>query len=380
MGEIDRLLDGVRGGRLSRRQFMVRAAAVGLSLSSASAILAACGEEEAAEAPEAMDTTTPESITFYNWADYLDPDLKERFQNETGIEVRETFFDTNDELLAKMKAGATDFDVICPGGYIVSIMRNSGLLRPLDMSLIPSFSQIMPELQQPVFDDEADGNKYSVPYMFGTAGIGVRTDKVTEPVTSWATMWDPKWERQLTMLSAERTVFGEVLKFLGYSINTTSEAEVDAARDKLIEQKPLVLKYEASGLARTMAEGIPLVNCYDGDAAVAKRDIGPELLDYVVPSEGSVFWVDNLAVPKAAPSPYGAHLFIEFLTQADVAAQNSGWIGYQTPNNDAFAMMDDPVIAELRPTAEQWAAGEIVDDLGEFNAYYTNAWTQVKSA
>lgn len=379
MGEIDHLMAGVRDGRMSRRQFMTRAVAVGLSLSSASALLAACGDEEAA-APAAMDTTVPESITFYNWADYMDPDLKQRFQDETGIEVKETFFDTNDDLLAKMKAGATEFDVVCPGGYIVSIMRQSGLLQPLDMSMIPSFSQIMPELQKPDFDDEADGNKYSVPYMFGTSGIGVRTDKVAETVTSWDTMWDPKYERQLTMLSAERTVFGQVLLYLGYSINTTVEAEVDAARDKLIEQKPLVLKYEASGLARTMAEGIPLVNCYDGDAAVAKRDIGPELLDYVVPSEGSVFWVDNLAVPNGAPSPYGAHLFIEFLTKAEIAAQNSTWIGYQTPNNDAFAMMDDPVIAELRPTPEQWAAGEIVDDVGEFNSYYTNAWTQVKSA
>jgi spermidine/putrescine transport system substrate-binding protein len=379
MGELEHLLSRARDGRMSRRQFMVRAAALGLSLSSAGALLAACGEEESAE-PEAIDTTVPETITFYNWADYLDPDLKQRFQDETGIEVKETFFDTNDDLLAKMKAGATGFDVICPGGYIVSIMRLSGLLQPLDMSLIPSFGQILPALQKPEFDDEADGHKYSVPYMFGTSGIGVRTDKVSEQVSSWTTMWDERYKGELTMLSAERTVFGQALKFLGYSINTTSEAEVDAARDKLIEQKPLVLKYEASGLARSMAEGIPLVNCYDGDAAVAKRDIGPELLDYVVPSEGTVFWVDNLAVPKEAPSPYGAHLFIEFLTQADVAAQNSGWIGYQTPNDEAFAMMDDPVIAALRPTLEQWEAGEIVDDVGEFNAYYTNAWTQVKSA
>lgn len=159
-------------------------------------------------------------------------------------------------------------------------MRITSLLRPLDISLIPSSCQIMPELRKPVFGDEADGNKYCVPYMFWTAGIEVCTDKVSEPVTSWATMWDPKWERQLTMLSAERTVFGEALKFLA---------------------------------------------------------------------------------------------------KADVAAQNSVWIGYQTSDNEAFAMMNDPVIAELRPTSEQWAAGEIVDDLAGFNAYYTNAWTQVKS-
>jgi spermidine/putrescine transport system substrate-binding protein len=219
-----------------------------------------------------------------------------------------------------------------------------------------------------------------VPYTFGNAGIGVRTDKVKEAVTSWATMWDPKYEGKMTMLSAERTVIGEALKFIGYSINTTDQAELDEATAKLIEQKPLVLKYEASALARSMAEGIPLVNCYDGDAAVAKHDLGADLIDYVVPSEGAVFWVDNLSIPKDAPSAYAAHLFIEFLTKAENSAQNSTWIGYQTPNEPAFAMIDDPIIQSLRPTEEQWAAGEIVNDLAEFNAQYTAAWRDVKAA
>lgn len=379
MDDLDRLLDAARRGRLSRRQFLQRGLALGLSASALGALLAACGEEEKEE-PAAMDTTLPETITFFNWADYLDPALKRAFREETGVEVKETFFDTNDDLLAKMRAGATGYDVICPGGYIVSIMRKSGMLQPLDMSLIPSFSEIMPALQKPVFDDGADGKKYSVPYMFGNAGIGVRTDKVKEKVTSWSTMWDPKYKQQLTMLSAERTVLGEALKFLGYSINTTSQEELDAARDKLIEQKPLVLKYEASGLPRSMAEGIPLVNCYDGDASVAKRQLGADLIDYVVPVEGGVFWVDNLAIPADAPSPYAAHLFIEFVTKAANSAQNSSWIGYQTPNEAAFAMIDDEIIRSLRPTEEQWAAGEIVNDLGEFNAAYTQAWTQVKAA
>jgi spermidine/putrescine transport system substrate-binding protein len=381
MSDLDRLLDGVRRGRLSRRQFFQRGVALGLSATALGSLLAACGEEEE-ETPAAMDTTLPEEITFFNWADYLDPSLKEKFESETGIKVNETFFDTNDDLLAKMKAGAAGYDVICPGGYIVSIMQKSGMLQPIDMSMIPSFSGIIPALQKPVFDDpdQQDGDKYSVPYMFGNAGIGVRTDKVSEAVTSWATMWDPKYEGQITMLSAERTVIGEALKFIGYSINTTDQAELDEATAKLIEQKPLVLKYEASGLPRTMAEGIPLVNCYDGDASIAKRELGAELLDYVVPSEGAVFWVDNLSIPKDAPSPYGAHLFIEFLTKPENSAQNSTWIGYQTASEEAFALIEDEIIISLRPTEEQWAAGEIVNDLGEFNAQYTAAWRDVKAA
>ena len=212
------------------------------------------------------------------------------------------------------------------------------------MEHIPSFSQILTPLQKPVFDDPAqqDGLKYSVPYMYGTAGIGVRTDIISTPVTSWDTMWDPANKGKITMLNAERTCIGQTLLYLGYSLNTTDPKQVDEATAKLIEQKPLVLKYEASGLPRTMASGVPLVNCYDGDAAIAKRDIGAKKLDYVLPSEGAYFWVDNLAIPKSAASPYGAHLFIEFLTKAENSAQNSTWIGYQTPNEQAFAMINGP--------------------------------------
>jgi len=380
MSDLDRMLSAVRSGRLSRRAFLQRGLALGLSATALGTLLSSCGEEE--EQPAAMDTTLPEEIVFFNWADYLDPDLRKKFESETGVKVKEVYFDTNDDLLAKMRAGAEGYDVICPGGYIVSIMQKSGLLQPLDMSMIPSFSGIIAALQNPVFDDPAtqDGAKYSVPYMFGNAGIGVRTDKVSETITSWASMWDEKYKQQLTMLSAERTVIGQALKFIGYSINTTDQAELDEATQKLIEQKPLVLKYEASGLTRTMGQGVPLVNCYDGDASVAKRELGAELLDYVVPSEGAVFWVDNLAIPKAAPNPYAAHLFIEFLTDPENSAQNSSWIGYQTASDEGFALIDDEIIRSLRPTEEQWAAGEIVNDLAEFNAAYTDAWTQVKAA
>lgn len=380
MSELDRMVDAVRAGRLSRRQFLQRGLALGLSVSAVGTLLAACGGGE--EEPAPMNTTLPESITFFNWSDYLDPTLKKKFETESGITVNETYFDTNDDLLAKMRAGATGYDVICPGGYIASIMQKSGMLQPLDMSMIPSFSGINPALRKPIYDnpDQQDGKQYTVPYMFGNAGIGVRTDKVKETVTSWATMWDEKYKQQLTMISSERVILGEALKFLGYSINTTNQAELDEATQKLIDQKPLVLKYEASGLTRTMGQGVPLVNCYDGDASVAKRELGADLLEYVVPSEGAYFWVDTVAIPKDAPSPYAAHMFIEFLTKAENSAQNSTWIGYQTASDEGFALIDDPIIQSLRPTEEQWASGEIANDLGEFGAAYTAAWTQVKAA
>jgi spermidine/putrescine-binding protein len=388
MKDFDGLIAELRDGRLSRRQFIERALGLGLSASVIGTVLAACGSTSsstgggASASPAAMDTTMPDKMYFFNWADYLDPSLKKKFKQETGITVVETFFDSNDDLFGKIKAGQGGYDLICPGGYLVSIFRKTGLLQPLNMSYIPSFSQILTALQKPVYDDPAkqNGEKYSVPYMYGTAGIGVRTDIYPQEVTGWETMWDPANKGKITMLNAERTAIGQTLKYLGYSLNTTDPKQVDEATAKLIEQKPLVLKYEASGLPRTMASGVPLVNCYDGDAAIAKRDIGPKKLDYVLPSQGAYFWADNLAIPKDAKSAYGAHLFIEFLTKAENSAQNSTWIGYQTPNEQGFALIKDPIVRSLRPTDAQWAAGEIANDLGEFETYYVQAWSTVKSA
>jgi spermidine/putrescine-binding protein len=388
MKEFESLVTELRDGRLSRRQFIERAAVLGLSVSVIGAVLAACGgttggtsTTAASASPAALDTTKPGKIYFYNWSDYLDPDLKKKFQQETGITVVESYFDTNDMLLAKLKSGVGGYDLICPGGYIVSILRKTGLLLPLSMQYVPSFSQIMAPLQKPVYDDPAaqNGLKYSVPYMYGTAGVGVRLDKVPTPVTSWQAMWDPQYKRSITMLDAERTTIGETLKMLGYSLNTTDPKQVDQAQQKLIEQKPLLLMYDSSNMRRSMVQGVALVNTYDGDFAVAKRTVGAKL-EYVLPNEGAYFWVDNLSIPKNAPSPYGAHLFVEFLTKAENAAQNAAWIGYQTPNDQAFTMIKDPIVRALRPTADQWAKGEIANDLGQFETYFTQAWANVKSA
>jgi len=387
MKDLEGLVAEVARGGITRQQFIYRAVGLGLSAPAVATILSACGSGgtttgNVGASPAAMDTTKPDKIYFFNWSDYIDPDMKKKFKQETGITVVDTFFDTNDDLLAKVKAGGGMYDLICPGGYIVSILRKTGLLEPLDMRYIPSFSQIMAALQKPVFDDpdKQGGKKYSVPYMFGTAGIGVRTDKAKGPVTSWESLWDPQYKQQITMLNAERTTIGEALKLLGYSLNTTDPKQVDEATAKLIEQKPLVLQYDSSNMRRSMVSGVTLVNTYDGDAAIAMRTTGTEKLKYVLPSEGAYFWVDNLSIPKGAKSPYGAHLFIDFLTKAENAAQNAGWIGYQTPNDQAFALIKDKVVRSLRPTTEQWAQGEIANDLAAFETYYVQSWTKVKSA
>ncbi len=210
-----------RGG-ISRRQFLVRAAALGLSTSAIGTVLAACGtgDEPAAQETQ-IEKVVPKELLFYNWSDYLTPVTKKNFEKETGITLKEMYFDDNEALYGKLSAGATGYDVICPSDYMVHVLMMAGLVTPLDMSLIPNFKNVDPKFKKPAYDPETDGKKYSVPYQWGTTGIGVRLDKVAETVTSWTTMWDPKYKGQIIMESEMTETIGAALKLLGYSLNST---------------------------------------------------------------------------------------------------------------------------------------------------------------
>ena len=179
-------------GRITRRQFMERALVLGLSAGAVGALAGACGSGDGEGAGDAatlpaMVETKPAEITFYNWTDYIDPAIKKDFQKETGIAVKEVFFSSNEEVLAKLRAGAKGYDVIVPSDYMVHIMIKSRLLEPLDMKYLPNYQYVGEEFKKPAYDnpDENGGLIYSVPYFYGTTGYVQRTDKITTPQTAW---------------------------------------------------------------------------------------------------------------------------------------------------------------------------------------------------
>jgi spermidine/putrescine transport system substrate-binding protein len=377
-----------RGG-ITRRQFVERALILGLSAGTVGALAGACGEEEAAEAPQAempvMDETKPAEITVYNWTDYMDPEIRKQFKAETGIKVNETYFASNEELLAKLRAGSTGYDIIVPSDYMCEIMRKSELLQPLDLSFIPNFEGVEEALKAPYFDDPAEqgGMKYSVPYFFGTTGYSVRTDKVSPTPTDWTPLFDPANGGKLQMLDDERECLGVGLKSLGYSINTKDQAELDQATEKLIEQKPLVSTYDSVNMKRAIVQGVPYVLCWDGDVLMAIDALGGEdyqdLVDYVLPTEGFARWTDAMSMPTSAASRYGGHLFMDYLLGPEIAGQNASWMWYLSavPASHEFT---DPFALILTPTEEELARSEEFLDLGEFAQAYQMAWTKVKSA
>ena len=378
-----------RGG-ITRRQFIERALVLGLSATAVGALAGACGDEGPEPAPptpgiDPMDETKPVEIVFFNWYDYIDPAIKRDFRRETTIKVVEQN-PGGEELLAKLKAGAVGLDVVCVSDYLVSIMRKSDLLEPLDMSYLPNFRHVSELLRSPSCDDPAaqGGLRYSTPYFYGLTGYCQRLDKVAEPQASWDALWDPRHKGQINLLDDERECLGMALKRLGYSVNTTDQSELDEATADLIEQKPLVAAYDSVNMKRAMRRGQSFVMCWDGDVrqvlATTGDDEAKGLLHWVVPEEGCSRWADQLLVPTGRNSRYGAHLFMDFLMRPDIAGRNASYIRYLSPIAPASWEFTDAEALLLQPTDDEMARSELLDDVGEFATAYGEAWRQVKSA
>jgi spermidine/putrescine transport system substrate-binding protein len=392
MSREDTILDLVqqlKTGRLTRRQFVLRGVAVGLSLTAVGTLLAACGgnEQAAAEATlPPMDETKPEEIVVFNWADYLAPPVRKGFEKEYGIKVKEAYFDNNEAMLAKLKAGARGYDVAVPTGYTASVLIKSGLAEPLDFDYLPNMKNTLPTFQDPVYDPGADGLHYTVPYMWGTAGYCLRTDILDDPITRWADLWDPKYKDKISMMFDERECLGAALKLLGHSLNTTSEDEINAAADKLIEQKPLVQKYVITNSYREIVSGkAPITHCWNGEVGLAYNSLGKgseKIVRFVFPDEGFSSWVDTLMIPVGGNSRYGAHLLMDYLMRPEVSAENALWVGYLPPSQEALDAVKagTPIAEMIIPTEAEMERAEVLGDVGEAAKLYSAAWQRVVAA
>jgi spermidine/putrescine transport system substrate-binding protein len=366
---------------MTRRHFLKRAAALGLSASAAAAILSACGGEGTAvtASPTPMDTTLPEKLFLFNWSDYMPASITKSFERTYGVKVVESYYDSNEALLAKLMAGAGGYDIVVPDNSTVHIMMKSGLLRPLDMRYIPNFKNVAARFQKADYDRDDDGHKYSVPYQWGTTGIGHRKDLIAEPITRWSDLWNPAYKHKINMLDDERDLLGAGLQVLGYSYNSTSQSELDQAVAKLIEQKPLVVSYDSVNTKRALVSGIPLVQGWNGYVLQAYDELGPEKVEYVLPREGFCVWVDNMVIPAKAPSPYAAHLFMNYLFDPKIAAKLVDYTWYSSPV-PAAKQYSNPLVWRFVPGEKDMQRGEFIVDVGPFRKSYDAAFAEVKSA
>jgi spermidine/putrescine transport system substrate-binding protein len=359
---------GLSQGRLSRRGLLgsLGAVAVGFSLQS-------CGSGDKAGA-------TGDKLNFYTWDTYIGETTLADFAKATGIRVQTSYFATNDELFAKLKAGNPGYDVIVPSNEFVTRMRGADMLMPLDLAKIPNLKNIAPEFLGQDYDPAP---KHSVPYTWLVIGIGYRKSRVNGVPDSWKWLYDSELYKGRIALSSEAADLIRLgAKYLGKSLNGVDAATIKAVEEMLIRQKPNIKTFhEDNGQDLLLAGDVDLVMETNGDIAqIALED--PDIA-FVVPREGSLLNADTLAIPKGAPRSELAHQFINFLLDAEAGKHIAETILYPTPNAAAKALM--PPSFSANPNIFPIGPGMDASEWGKFEGpekarLFEEAITRVRAA
>ena len=363
---------------------VIALAAAGCSQPAAApATSAPASDTQTAPAASSDSVKLPEEIVMFNWTDYIDPDLYGEFEEASGIRVIEDNYSSNEELLAKLQGGSAGYAVIVPSDYTVGIMIEEGLLAKLDHANIPNLSNLADRFTQVPYDP---GSVYCVPYMWGTTGFGYDSTKV-DPPASWSVFFEPDPNSDIygrvTMLDDPRESFAAALAYLGYDINTTDEAQLNEAKDALIRAKAQLAGYDSDTYEDLVASGENLLaHGWNGDFLLAMED--NENIVYVTPKEGGVVFVDNLCIPASATpeQKLAGEMLINFLLEPEVAARNSEFIYYASPNKAAEAFLPEDFLNDtsIYPPAEVLDKLQYLEPVGEAESIYQRLWDEVKSA
>ncbi len=282
-------------------------------------------------------------LVIFNWEDYLAPETIPAFERRYRAEVVVETFPDERTLLEELQQGERNYDLIVAGNALVEKMIRLGLLQPIDLANISNYPNLDPGFQSLHYDP---GNRYSIPYMWGTTGIALNRDKITREADSWSILWNPEYRGRLAMLSDPDEVIGAALKYLGYNINTINHAQLEEARAALVEQKPLLVGYlDPQQIKDGMIAGeIWAAQLYSGDAMMVAEE-KPEVV-YLIPREGTDLWVDNFAVPAGAVNRRGAELFINFCLEPEISAANANYLRYANTNRAARPLTDPEILAD----------------------------------
>ena len=373
----------------------IRVGLVGLL---AATSLAGCGKkaeeaatQEAAQAPVAAGEE--QVVNVYNWSDYIDPAMLEKFTAETGIKVNYDVFDSNEVLETKLLAGNTGYDVVVPSASFMERQIKAGVFRKLDRSKLPNWSNLDTEILQRVALHDP-GNEHSVNHMWGTDGIGYNEGKIkaimpNAPLDSWDMIFDPKVVSKfkdcgVSVLDAPTELTAVMLAYLGKDPNSQNPADLKAVEDKLMTIRPYIRMIHSSQYIDALANGeICLALGWSGDVLQA-RDRADEagqgnVIKYSVPKEGTIIWFDMYAVPTDAPHPDNAHAFINFMMKPEVAAANSNFVNYATGNAASVALVNEDVRNDPGVYPPPEVKAKLFPDLSETDEYtrlLNRTWTR----
>ena len=347
-------------------------------------------EEEAEAEPEGPQLA--EELSVYNWSDYIDEELLTNYEAEYGVKIIYDTYASNEDLLAKLQAGATGYDVIFPSDYMVSQMIELGMLAEIDTNDMPNFANIGDDFKNAPFDP---GNQHCVPYQWGTTGLAYRAGNEffdENPPDSWAYLFEPDLLEQfadggVNVLNDQRELLAAALVYLGYDGNSTNEDEIAQARDVIVNAKPYWKTFNSEDYDDTLlvADEVVFSHAWSGDAAAAYWNTYDEEAEdanwyYSIPKEGAVKWLDNMCVTATSERYDTAVHFINYLMDAENGAAITNFSYYASPNEASKEfileeILDDPSIYPPPEVEEKlyW-----LTEVGDAVFLYDEAWTIIK--
>ncbi len=341
----------------------------GLAAVLAAGILWGCGSDK-----------NKETLTVFNYGEYMDPEVLELFEEETGIEVKYEEALTPEEMYSKYSSGAIEYDLLCTSDYMLERLIREGELQPFDMNSL-EYGENIGETYWKTAERFDPGNRYVLPYFWGTVGILYDKTKVKKPVDSWEVLFNGEYAGSLIMQNSIRDSYMVALKYLGYSLNTKDEAQIREAQALLLKQKPDVQAYLVDEARDEVVAGnAAMAVVYSGEAYLGKEY--NENLEYVVPKEGSNIWLDCWGVTKYCDNTDAAGKFLDFLCREDIAMKNFEYIYYSTPNEAVIENLDESLRTDktIVPDPEEIENCELYLQLDpDTNKLYNDLWKELKA-
>lgn len=319
-----------------------------------------------------------EKVVIYNWAEYIPEGLLEDFTKETGIQVEYSTFYDNDVLYSKMKIlKGRGYDLIFPSTSLVNLMKEEGLIQPLNHKLLKNINNLSVDLTNLSYDPE---NRYSIPYLWGTTGIVIDKKKYPdEEFKSWGDLWHKKWRNSLVIQNDMREVFHMALKVNGHSTNTTNPDEIKLAYERLVRLLPNIKEFTDKPTDQLLSGEAAVGLAFSGDVQLALNE-NPEV-SYIYPEEGTTIWIDSFAIPSRAKNVLNAHKFIDYMLRPEVAALSASYAGFATPNIGGKELLPK----ELRSSPIMFPESKVIEraqyqkNVGLVTASYELYWKKLKS-
>ena len=364
----------------SRRQLlkMATSGAFGLGVSQ---ILSGCGWRLGNVRSGQSNTSSPNELLLYTWAQYVDDELFKDFRDVTGLRTIRELFDSNEKMIAALQAGKGQaFSVLYPSEYFIPKLLKADLLAELDHDRVQGLDNLMPQFRRSTADLD---NHYGVPFAWGTTGLIYNREKIPEGIEDWDYLWKNKQKltRKMTLLDDSREVLGCALKSLNYSVNETNPDRIKKAYEKLSILKPHIASFTTDGWRTQLAAGdLWVAMGYSSDAIGLLKE-NPKL-HYIVPKPGASRWSDWMVIPKSAPNPNAAYQWINYLLKPDVAANVAQRLAVTTPNANAIPLLAQELQRNTvsYPTADVIARCESMTALtDEAEKLYDKYWTQLTS-